>query len=68
MLKAGTRIMDNKEFELQFKALGIEVKPLPQNYTPDSYAQFLMKDIPQKPAITYAANTNYKGEEESKKE
>ena len=60
--------MDNKEFELQFKALGLEIQSLPQNYTPDSYAQFLMRDIPQKPAIIYAANTNYKGSEEDNKE
>lgn len=60
--------MNNKEIELQFKALGLEIKPLPENYTPDSYAQLLMKCIPHKPAITYAANTNYKNEEENKKE
>ena len=51
--------MDNEKYELKFKDLGIEIKPLPDNYTPDSYAQSLLQNIPQKPDISYSANTNY---------
>ena len=51
--------MENKQFEQQFKVLGLEIKPLPQNYTPDTFAQSLLRDVPPKPAITYSANTNY---------
>ena len=51
--------MNVKEYEVQFELFGLEVKPLPGNYTPDSFAQLLMRDFPQKPAITYSAATNY---------
>ena len=56
--------MNKESFELQYKSLGLDIKPLPSNYTPDSFAQSLMRDIPQKPAISYSANTNYGVKEE----
>ena len=56
--------MENNNYEEQYKALGLEIKPLPNNYTPDSFAQSLLKDIPQKPAISYSANTNYNEKKE----
>ncbi len=51
--------METTEFEMQYKKLDIQIRPLPPNYTPDSYAQQLLKDFPTKPAISYSASTNY---------
>ena len=54
--------MNDETYRTQFKDLGLEVKPLPSNYTPDSYARFLMQGVQQKPAISYSDSTNYTGE------
>lgn len=59
--------MKNK-FNSLYKALGIEVKPLPSNYSPDSYAQQLMKDLPKKSDVSYSVGTNYKCETSSQEE
>jgi hypothetical protein len=59
--------MNKDIFEQQYRALGFDVKPLPSNYTPDSFAQQLMKDIPKKPSISYSANTKNKTDSKEKK-
>ena len=52
--------MDNEVYELFFRELGIPVEPLPDNYTPDSFARRLLSARQSSPReVAYAAKTDY---------
>lgn len=51
--------MEENKFEVIFRQLGIEAQPLPANYTPDSFAQKLMVNIPRSRGISYSTQTDY---------
>jgi hypothetical protein len=51
--------MKENRFEVIFRQLGIEAQPLPANYTPDSFAQKLMVNIPRSSGVAYSTQTDY---------
>ncbi|MBR4751571.1 MAG: hypothetical protein IK077_07400 [Thermoguttaceae bacterium] len=57
--------MGDEKYKLQFEAFGLEIKPLPSNYTPDDYARRLMSGVLQRPDISYSDRTDYTGEKKN---
>jgi hypothetical protein len=51
--------MKENKFEFLFRQLGIKAQRLPGNYTPDSFAQKLMANIPRSSGVSYSTQTDY---------
>ena len=55
----GEHNMDDKKFEMQYISIGLEIKPLPRNYSPENFARGLLKNISKKSQVSYTCGTNY---------
>lgn len=55
------------EFELLFSALNIEIKDLPNNYTPDEYGKQLINDSCFETEIVYSVSTQTNANTDSDK-
>lgn len=53
------------EFELFFKELNIPIVDLPSNYTPDDYAQQLIKPENTEAEVSYSVSTKIDAESDS---
>ncbi len=42
-----------------FQKLGFEVKPLPENYDPDTYGRTLMMENDKNSDVSYSSSTDY---------
>lgn len=47
------------DFHQMFKDYGFEVKPLPSNYDPDTYAWRLMNPYREREDVSYATSTEW---------
>ena len=45
-------------YEKAFEDLGISIKELPKNYTPDEFAKEMLKDFPKPTGVIYSTQTN----------
>ena len=52
-------IQDWNEYGQVYKALGIPIKPLPSNYTPDEFGRKLRSMSQTEHGVSYAASTDY---------
>lgn len=52
--------MDNDQYSQVFKALNIQVQPLPANYTPDEFGRMLIAGAQTEHGVSYAASTDYR--------
>lgn len=55
--QAEVNMEDNKYTRL-FRMLNIPVEPMPENYTPESFAEQLKKGYPERDPVTYSASSN----------
>ena len=60
--------MEEDVFFEAFKSLGISIKPLPANYTPDEFGRELASMSHSEPSVSYAASTDFESSNASKKE
>lgn len=51
--------MREQDYYKIFKELGIEIKPLPENYNPDSYGRTLVMNNKTTIDVSYSSSTNY---------
>lgn len=49
--------MKNHEYADLFKKLNIPIAPMPSNYTPETYAQELMRGCYSEQGVSYSATT-----------
>ena len=50
--------MSENDYYQAFKEYGFEIKPLPSNYDPDTYARDLMSSTGEQD-VSYASSTDY---------
>lgn len=50
--------MSERDYYQVFKDYGFEIKPLPSNYDPDTYARDLMSSYEEQD-VSYASSTDY---------
>lgn len=48
-----------RNFEQLYEELGVKVRPLNENYSPEDYGRELMKDVLVSDIIVYSTSTNY---------
>lgn len=51
--------MNKDEYIQVYKALGIPIKPLPSNYTPEEFGRRLKSLSQTEHGVSYAASTDY---------
>ena len=50
--------MKTQEYMELFQKYGIDIKPLPQNYDPETYGRELMRECWKEKGVSYSASTN----------
>jgi len=60
--------MYTKKYEKEFLKIGIDIKPVPSYYSPDSFGRELMRNVQQSFPISYSADTILTGEEKKVEE
>ena len=58
--------MREQDYARLFKQLGIEVKPLPPNYDPESFGKELMTGFYEEQGVLYSATTSLRQKNEEK--
>lgn len=51
--------MDKVDYYKAFESLGISIKPLPANYTPEEFGRRLLSATKSEHGVSYAASTDY---------
>ena len=51
--------MSEQDYYKIFEELAIEIKPLPENYNPDSYGRALVRNNKGTIDISYSSSTNH---------